>query len=154
MHLCHRGIHATKVGSFFVLLILWISCLLSLSALILHGSWCIHYHSTWAHYLQPYRMAISRDNAEIVAKEIQISLNLFERAEHVLKEVLLLKYSLLNWSPRQASKSGILRITQKHGFMSLKKSLLRSIFEVMTISQSRFQGTLKLSSRSRQIPET
>ena len=29
-------------------------------------------------------MAISRDNAEIVAKEIQISLNLFERAEHVL----------------------------------------------------------------------
>ena len=30
-------------------------------------------------------MAISRDNAEIVAKEIQISLNLFERAEHVLK---------------------------------------------------------------------
>ena len=84
MHLCHRGIHATKVGSFFVLLILWISCLVSLSSLILHGSWCIHYHSTWAHYLQPYRMAISRDNAEIVAKEIQISLNLFERAEHVL----------------------------------------------------------------------
>ena len=31
-------------------------------------------------------MAISRDNAEIVAKEIQISLNLFERAEHVLKK--------------------------------------------------------------------
>ena len=30
-------------------------------------------------------MAINRDNAEIVAKEIQISLNLFERAEHVLK---------------------------------------------------------------------
>ena len=29
-------------------------------------------------------MAISRDNAEIVAKEIQISLNLFERAEYVL----------------------------------------------------------------------
>ena len=85
MHLCHRGIHATKVGSFFVLLILWISCLVSLSSLILHGSWCIHYHSTWAHYLAPYRMAISRDNAEIAAKEIQISLNLFERAEHVLK---------------------------------------------------------------------
>ena len=34
-------------------------------------------------------MAISRDNAEIVAKEIQISLNLFERAEHVLKDAVL-----------------------------------------------------------------
>ena len=35
-------------------------------------------------------MAISRDNAEIVAKEIQISLNLFERAEHVLNDILQL----------------------------------------------------------------
>ena len=100
------------------------------------------YKSARNRHVKPLPEPLARQLSNTLASILSVIYS-FNTSIH-LKEVLLLNYSLLNWSPRQASKSDILRITQKHGVMSLKKSLLRSIFEVMTISQSRFQCTLLL----------
>ena len=67
------------------------------------------------HYFQCYRMAISRDNAEIVAKGIQISLNLFERPEHVLKTEVFRHFSVSSLYVNALENSFFVRVHVSNG---------------------------------------